>query len=116
MPSSTPTPLPTPSRTAEVNALRGEGETFLNRIVAEVEEKLREHHIKGRVESRIKRIYSIQQKLASQKIPVEQVYDLLAIRVICEDCRRLLRPARPAAQRLAPSSRPHQGLHRDAAA
>ena len=36
------------------------------------------------MESRIKRLYSIQQKLAhAQKIPVEQVYDLLAIRVIC---------------------------------
>ncbi len=79
--------------TAEVDALRGEGETFLNKIVGEVEEKLREHNIKGRVESRIKRIYSIQQKLASQKIPVDQVYDLLAIRVICEtvgDCYALL--------------------------
>jgi GTP pyrophosphokinase len=79
--------------TAEVDALRGEGEKFLNKTVAEVEEKLREHHIKGRVESRIKRIYSIQQKLASQKIPVDQVYDLLAIRVICEtvgDCYALL--------------------------
>ncbi len=39
--------------------------------------------IEGRVESRIKRLYSIQQKLESQKIPVDQVYDLLAIRVIC---------------------------------
>jgi guanosine-3',5'-bis(diphosphate) 3'-pyrophosphohydrolase len=45
------------------------------------------------VESRIKRLYSIQQKLADQKIPVDQVYDLLAIRVICnsvQDCYALL--------------------------
>jgi len=79
--------------TAEVDALRGEGENFLHRIVGEVEAKLREHHIKGRVESRIKRLYSIQQKLESQKIPVDQVYDLLAIRVICTsvgDCYALL--------------------------
>ena len=79
--------------TAEVEALRGEGETFLNKIVAELEAKLLEHHIKGRVESRIKRLYSIQQKLASQKIPVDQVYDLFAIRVICStvgDCYALL--------------------------
>ena len=79
--------------TTEVDALRGEGETFLNKIVAEVEKVLVEHHIKGRVESRIKRLYSIQQKLTSQKIPVDQVYDLLAIRVICNtvgDCYALL--------------------------
>jgi GTP pyrophosphokinase len=79
--------------TAEIDALRGEGETFLNKIVAEVEEKLRENKLSGRVESRIKRLYSIQQKLATQKIPVEQVYDLLAIRVICNtvgDCYAVL--------------------------
>jgi GTP pyrophosphokinase len=79
--------------TAEIDALRGEGETFLNKIVAEVEAKLREHKLSGRVESRIKRLYSIQQKLATQKIPVEQVYDLLAIRVICNtvgDCYAVL--------------------------
>jgi len=77
----------------EVDSLRGEGESFLNRIVAELEEKLREHGIKGRVESRIKRLYSIQQKLASNQIPVDQVYDLFAIRVICnsvQDCYALL--------------------------
>ena len=77
----------------EVDALRGEGEKFLNSIVAEIEAKLKEFKIKGRVESRIKRLYSIQQKLQDQKIPVDQVYDLLAIRVIVEtvqDCYALL--------------------------
>jgi GTP pyrophosphokinase len=77
----------------EVDALRGAGEEFLHRIVAEMEEKLREHHIQGRVEWRIKRLYSIQQKLESQKIPVDQVYDLLAVRVICQtvqDCYAVL--------------------------
>ncbi len=78
---------------SEVDALRGEGESFLSRIVGELEAKLVEHNIQGRVESRIKRLYSIQQKLASQQIPVDQVYDLLAIRVICrtvQDCYAVL--------------------------
>ena len=77
----------------EVDALRGENEKFLETVVAQMEEKLREHGIAGRVESRIKRLYSIQQKLASQGIPVDQVYDLLAVRVICEsvqDCYAVL--------------------------
>jgi GTP diphosphokinase / guanosine-3',5'-bis(diphosphate) 3'-diphosphatase len=67
----------------EVDALRGKGEMFLQGIVKTVEAKLREHKIPGRVEWRIKRLYSIQQKLLEQKIPVDQVFDLLAIRVIC---------------------------------
>ena len=77
----------------EVDALRGEGESFLERIVGELQAKLVEHGIDGRVESRIKRLYSIQQKLVSQQIPVDQVYDLLAIRVICktvQDCYAVL--------------------------
>jgi len=77
----------------EVDSLRGAGEEFLQKIVTELEEKLREHHLKGRVEWRIKRLYSIQQKLESQKIPVDQVYDLLAVRVICQtvqDCYAVL--------------------------
>ena len=67
----------------EVDALRGAGEEFLQKIVTQLEAKLKEFKIQGRVESRIKRLYSIQQKLQDQKIPVDQVYDLLAIRVIC---------------------------------
>jgi GTP pyrophosphokinase len=82
---------------AEVDALRGEGEVFLEGIVKDVEGILDEYKIKGRVEWRIKRLYSIQQKLADQKTPVDQVYDLLAIRIICQtvqDCYALLYPLR----------------------
>src|SRR3984957_8918800 len=69
---------------SEVEALRGANEDFLANIVAAVQGKLAEAGIEVRVESRIKRLYSIQQKLTTQKIPVDQVYDLLAIRVICK--------------------------------
>ena len=68
----------------EVEALRGANEDFLSKIVEQVREKMQEAGIDARVESRIKRLYSIQQKLTAQKIPVDQVYDLLAIRVICK--------------------------------
>jgi guanosine-3',5'-bis(diphosphate) 3'-pyrophosphohydrolase len=77
----------------EVDALRGEGEVFLEGIVKQLEAKLREHKIAGRVEWRIKRLYSIQQKITDQKLPLDQVYDLLAIRVICQtvqDCYAVL--------------------------
>ena len=77
----------------EVDALRGEGVVFLEGIVKTLEGKLAEHRIAGRVEWRIKRLFSIQQKLSEQKIPLDQVYDLLAIRVICQsvqDCYAVL--------------------------
>ena len=77
----------------EVDALRDEGVVFLEGIVKTLEAKLAEHKIAGRVEWRIKRLFSIQQKLSEQKVPLDQVYDLLAIRVICQsvqDCYAVL--------------------------
>jgi GTP pyrophosphokinase len=73
----------------QVESLRGANEEFLASIVRDIEQILAKNNIKGRVESRIKRLYSIQEKLSSQKIPIDQVYDLLAVRVICQskdDC------------------------------
>src|SRR5215471_12710050 len=56
----------------EVDRVRGEGEKFLDGIVSKLEAKLKEHHIDGRVEWRIKRLYSVQQKMQNQKIPINQ--------------------------------------------
>jgi guanosine-3',5'-bis(diphosphate) 3'-pyrophosphohydrolase len=72
-----------------VEAGRDEDEQFLSSVEALLNERLRENNIKARVESRIKRLYSIYQKLQNQKITVDQVYDLLAVRVITntvQDC------------------------------
>jgi guanosine-3',5'-bis(diphosphate) 3'-pyrophosphohydrolase len=79
--------------TTEVDALRGEGEAFLDRIVGTIEAKLRDANIHARVESRIKRLFSIQQKLTAHGIPVDQVYDLFAVRVVTQteqDCYAVL--------------------------
>ena len=79
--------------TNEVESLRGEGEAFLNRIVGTLQAKLNEAVISARVESRIKRLYSIQQKLNVHQVPVEQVFDLFAVRVITrseQDCYAVL--------------------------
>jgi len=49
--------------------------------------------ITGRVESRVKRLYSIHKKLQRQRISVDQVYDLYAMRVITnsvQDCYAVL--------------------------
>ncbi len=86
-------PLAYNKLTNEVDSLRGEGEAFLDRIVGTIEAKLHDTNIHARVESRIKRLFSIQQKLNLHSIPVEQVYDLFAVRVITEseqDCYAVL--------------------------
>jgi GTP pyrophosphokinase len=72
-----------------VESRRKSGEEFLKKIIGIVQEKLKENGVEAHVEWRIKRLYSIYQKLHRQRITVDQVYDLLAIRIIThsvKDC------------------------------
>ncbi len=72
-----------------IEARREEGEQFLSDVESTLMDKLRDSDIKARVEWRIKRLYSISQKLQKSRTSVDQVYDLLAIRVITasvQDC------------------------------
>jgi guanosine-3',5'-bis(diphosphate) 3'-pyrophosphohydrolase len=68
-----------------VEARRIEGEQFLRGVEDTLTEQLRENGVEARVEWRIKRLYSIYQKIERSKVSFEQVYDLLAIRVITQD-------------------------------
>jgi guanosine-3',5'-bis(diphosphate) 3'-pyrophosphohydrolase len=76
-----------------VEARRIEGEQFLTTVEDAIVEQLREHNIQARVEWRIKRLYSIHQKLQKSQVSVDQVFDLLAIRIITQsqaDCYGVL--------------------------
>src|ERR1035441_1582784 len=76
-----------------VNARRKEGEAFLAKMQTTITDKLKEAGIQARVENRIKRLYSIHKKLQRQRISVDQVYDLCAMRVITrslQDCYAVL--------------------------
>ncbi|HVF56096.1 MAG TPA: bifunctional (p)ppGpp synthetase/guanosine-3',5'-bis(diphosphate) 3'-pyrophosphohydrolase [Pyrinomonadaceae bacterium] len=62
---------------------RAEHEAFLKEATGRIEEKMREAEVPIiRVEGRVKRMYSIWKKLKRQKIGLDQVYDLIAARVI----------------------------------
>jgi GTP pyrophosphokinase len=76
-----------------VEARRKKGEQFLSKVEGVLRDKLKEAGITARVESRIKRLFSIHKKLVRQHITVEQVYDLYAMRVITRslpDCYAVL--------------------------
>ena len=76
-----------------VNARRKQGEAFLEKTHKLISDKLKEAGIQARVESRIKRLFSIHKKLQKQRISVDQVYDLCAMRVITrslQDCYAVL--------------------------
>ena len=68
-----------------VEARRVEGEQFLRGVEDILIEQLRENNIDARVEWRIKRLYSIYQKIQRTKGTFDQVYDFLALRVITND-------------------------------
>ncbi len=76
-----------------VESRRKAGETFLNKAIKILRQKLKENGVEAHVESRIKRLYSIHQKLQRQRITVDQVYDLLGVRIITKsvkDCYTVL--------------------------
>jgi len=76
-----------------VESRRKKGEQFLALVEHTLRDKLKEAAITAEVESRIKRLFSIHKKLVRQKISVEQVYDLYAMRVITkslQDCYAVL--------------------------
>ncbi len=67
-----------------VESRRKVSEEFLEEVRGLVAAKMQEHSIPARLEGRIKRLYSIYQKLRRQRITIDQVYDLLAIRIITD--------------------------------
>src|ERR1700694_1013540 len=76
-----------------VKARRKQGEVFLAKMQSILNDKLKEAGIQAKVDSRIKRLFSIHKKLQRQHISVDQVYDLFAMRIITrslQDCYAVL--------------------------
>ncbi len=75
------------SVTRYIESRREASEEFLEETSAALVEKMRENEIPARIEGRIKRAYSIFKKLQRQRISLDEVYDLLAMRVITDSKR-----------------------------
>jgi GTP pyrophosphokinase len=73
--------------TRVIESGRHANEESLNRIRQMIEAELRREAVPARVESRLKRPYSIYQKMKRQKIAIEQVYDLMAVRIITDSVK-----------------------------
>lgn len=55
---------------------------YIDQVIAIIENILKQNNLKGRVSGRRKHIYSIYNKMIRQNLTLEQVYDLIAFRVI----------------------------------
>src|SRR6266853_1724826 len=72
----------------KVDAKRRAAEGLIQSLKANVEAKLREAQIPvAEIDGRIKRLWSIHQKLKRQKIELEQVYDFIALRVVTDSVK-----------------------------
>src|SRR5256885_6079864 len=72
----------------KVDLKRRAAEGLIQNLKATIEAKLRESQIPVvHVDGRIKRLWSIHQKLKRQKIELDQVYDFIALRVVTDSIK-----------------------------
>jgi GTP pyrophosphokinase len=78
---------------ARVQRTRREREEDINEAIRTLKERLEREKIRAEVHGRPKHLYSIYQKMLKEEIDLNQIYDLLAIRVIVDtvaDCYHTL--------------------------
>ncbi len=66
---------------------RHSNEEFLQEIRQTVEAELRREGIPARIDGRVKRPYSVFLKIRRQKITVDEVYDIMALRIITDSVK-----------------------------
>ncbi|MFA6033136.1 MAG: bifunctional (p)ppGpp synthetase/guanosine-3',5'-bis(diphosphate) 3'-pyrophosphohydrolase [Myxococcota bacterium] len=59
-----------------------ERQRFIDEVMTTISKKLGENNLKPEVHGRIKHLYSIYRKMVSQNIEVDQIYDIIAFRII----------------------------------
>ncbi len=68
----------------KIKSTRKERESFIAKFSKPIIEKLNEHNLKYEIGGRPKHLYSVYRKMIVQNRPFEDIYDLLAIRIILE--------------------------------
>lgn len=72
---------------------REEREAYINKILQPIKKELKTHKIKAEVQGRTKHLYSIYRKMKNRQKPLEEIYDLFAVRIIVdkiEECYYVL--------------------------
>lgn len=67
-----------------LNERKEEREMYIQRIIEPIVHELEQHNIKAEVQGRPKHLYSIYRKMKTRNKPLEEIYDLFAIRIIVE--------------------------------
>jgi GTP pyrophosphokinase len=71
----------------EIDHKRAQYEELLHKLQQQIEEKLQHEDIPAQVQGRVKRAYSVYLKLKRQRITLDQVYDVLAVRIVTDSVK-----------------------------
>jgi GTP pyrophosphokinase len=71
----------------KVTKKKKERESYVEEVKQIIVDKLHAHDISGEVSGRSKHLYSIWRKMESRNVDIDQIYDLVAIRIQVEDIR-----------------------------
>ena len=71
----------------QINERKTEREEFVDQIVKEVSEHMKNAHIQAEVKGRDKHFFSIYKKMVNQDKTVDQIYDLFAVRIIVDSVK-----------------------------
>jgi GTP pyrophosphokinase len=70
-----------------LNAKKAERNAAIDRVISDVKESLEDLHIKYEIYGRSKHFYSIFKKMQYQKKNIDEIFDLMAIRIIVDSIR-----------------------------
>ncbi|UCF29919.1 MAG: bifunctional (p)ppGpp synthetase/guanosine-3',5'-bis(diphosphate) 3'-pyrophosphohydrolase [bacterium] len=71
----------------KVSAKRSEYDAYIGEVLKVLDKALADNGLKGEVTGRVKHLYSIYNKMKIQDLPFEQIYDLIAFRIIVDSVR-----------------------------
>ncbi len=77
----------------DISAIYDHGDQMLKAVKEKMSARFSENHIKFNIDSRIKQIYSVYNKMYTQNHTFDEIYDLFAVRVIVDsvpDCYNVL--------------------------
>ncbi len=78
---------------AKVSKTRRERESELNQVIAIIKDRFSKEHLKAEIQGRPKHLYSIYQKMQKQEVDFDEIYDLIAVRIVVDsvaDCYHAL--------------------------
>ncbi|MFP4315772.1 MAG: RelA/SpoT family protein [Desulfovibrionales bacterium] len=72
---------------AEVQKHQSAGEAYIEKVITLIHALLSKNEIPGEVGGRIKHIYSVYQKMLQQGLDLDQIYDIIAFRIIVDNIK-----------------------------